>query len=116
VESIKEDVRWLWFDWEDREFYASDYFGKLYEYAVELVKRGKAYVCDLSTDQIREYRGTLTKPGVESPYSNRSVEENLDQLEVHHSQQIEFARLNLSHTIMSKRKLLELVEEGVVSG
>ncbi|MFB0564441.1 MAG: glutamine--tRNA ligase/YqeY domain fusion protein [Candidatus Aminicenantaceae bacterium] len=206
VESIKNDVRWLGFDWEDREFYASDYFGKLYEYAVELVKKGKAYVCDLSTEQIRDYRGTLTKPGIESPYRNRSVEENLDlftrmregefedgsrvlrakidmshpnllmrdptlfrirraehhrtgnewciypmydfahclsdsiegithsictlefennrplydwileQLDVHHPQQIEFARLNLSHTIMSKRRLLELVEEGYVSG
>ena len=206
VESIKEDVRWLGFDWEDRLFFASDYFGQLYKYAVELIRKGKAYVCDLSMDQIREYRGTLTKPGIESPYRNRSVEENLDlfermragefedgsrvlrakidmahpnvlmrdptlyrirrikhhrtgdtwciypmydfthclsdsiegithslctlefennrplydwildELEVHHPQQIEFARLNLSNTIMSKRKLLKLVEEGHVSG
>jgi glutaminyl-tRNA synthetase len=206
VESIKNDVRWLGFDWEDRLYHASDYFEQLYNYAVELVKKGKAYVCDLSMDEIREYRGTLTKPGKESPYRNRSVEENLDLLErmktgefkdgsrvlrakidmassnllmrdptlyrirkkshyrtgdawciyptydfthclsdsiegithsictlefennrplydwildelkVHHPQQIEFARLNLSHTIMSKRRLLELVEEGHVSG
>jgi glutaminyl-tRNA synthetase len=206
VESIKNDVRWLGFDWEDRLYHASDYFEQLYNYAIELVKRGKAYVCDLSMDEIREYRGTLTKPGKESPYRNRSVEENLDLLErmkagefkdgsrvlrakidmassnllmrdptlyrirkkshyrtgdawciyptydfthclsdsiegithsictlefennrplydwildelkVHHPQQIEFARLNLSHTIMSKRRLLELVEEGHVSG
>ncbi|NIM91416.1 MAG: glutamine--tRNA ligase/YqeY domain fusion protein [Candidatus Aminicenantes bacterium] len=206
VESIKDDVRWLGFDWEDRLYHASDYFEQLYEYAVQLVKKGKAYVCDLSMDQIREYRGTLTEPGKESPYRNRSIEESLDLLErmkagefeegarvlrakidmahpnvlmrdptlyrirkkdhyrtggewciyptydfthclsdsiegithsictlefennrplydwildelgVHHPQQIEFARLNLSHTIMSKRRLLELVEEGLVSG
>lgn len=200
VESIKEDVCWLGFDWEDREFYASDYFGQLYEYAVQLIKEGKAYVCDLSPEEIREYRGTLTEPGQESPFRGRSVEENLalfermkngefkdgfktlrakidmsspnlnmrdpviyrilhathhrtgdkwciyptydfahglsdsiegithsictlefedhrplydwflDQLNVFHPQQIEFARLNLSYTVMSKRKLLELVE------
>ena len=78
VAAIKEDVRWLGFDWEDREFYASDYFETLYEYAVRLIRDGKAYVCDLSPDEIREYRGTLTSPGKESPYRNRSVEENLD--------------------------------------
>jgi len=206
VESIKGDVRWLGFDWEDRLYHASDYFEQLYNFAVELTKKGKAYVCDLSMDEIREYRGTLTEPGKESPYRNRSIEENLDlfermkagefedgsrvlrakidmassnllmrdptlyrirkkshyrtgdawciyptydfthclsdsiegithsictlefennrplydwildELKVHHPQQIEFARLNLSHTIMSKRKLLELVEEGHVSG
>jgi glutaminyl-tRNA synthetase len=206
VESIKGDVRWLGFDWEDRLYHASDYFEQLYNFAVELVKKGKAYVCDLSIDEIREYRGTLTMPGKDSPYRNRPVEENLDlfermkagefedgarvlrakidmassnllmrdptlyrirkkshyrtgdawciyptydfthclsdsiegithsvctlefennrplydwildELKVHHPQQIEFARLNLSHTIMSKRKLLELVEEGQVSG
>ncbi len=206
VESIKEDVRWLGFDWEDRLYHASDYFEQLYNFAVELVKKGKAYVCDLSIDEIREYRGTLTMPGKDSPYRNRPVEENLDlfermkvgefedgarvlrakidmassnllmrdptlyrirkkshyrtgdawciyptydfthclsdsiegithsictlefennrplydwildELKVHHPQQIEFARLNLSHTIMSKRKLLELVEERLVSG
>ncbi len=205
VESIKEDIRWLGFDWEDRLFFASDYFEKLYEYAVQLVQKGKAYVCDLSADEIRAYRGTLKEPGKNSPYWNRSVEENadllermrngefpdgsrtlrakidmaspnlnmrdpvmyrilrathhrtgdkwciyptydwahgqsdsiegithsictlefedhrplynwfLEQLEVHHPQQIEFARLNLSYTVMSKRKLLQLVEEGHVS-
>ncbi len=206
VESIKEDVRWLGFDWEDREFYASDYFDQLYEYAVKLIKDGKAYVDSLSAEEIREYRGTLTRPGKESPYRNRSVKENLElfermrdgefedgacvlrakidmaspnlnmrdpvmyrvlhathhrtgdkwciypmydfthgqsdsverithsictlefedhrplydwfieQLNIHHPQQIEFARLNLSYTVMSKRKLMRLVEEGFVSG
>jgi len=206
VESIKEDVRWLGFDWDDREFYASDYFGQLYEYALRLIRKGKAYVDDLSADEIRDYRGTLTKPGRESPYRNRPVEENLDlfermrrgefedgsrvlrakidmaapnlnmrdpvmyrilhaehhrsgstwcmyptydfthgqsdsiegithsictlefedhrplydwfieELGIYHSQQIEFARLNLSYTVMSKRMLLELVEGGYVTG
>jgi glutaminyl-tRNA synthetase len=206
VEAIKRDIRWLGFDWEDREYYASDYFEQLYKYAIELIQQGKAYVDDLSADEIREYRGTLTKPGTESPFRNRSVEENLnlfermkngefeegsrvlrakidmkspnlnlrdpvmyrilyathhrtgdtwciypmydwahgqsdsiegithsictlefedhrplynwflDNLEIHHSQQIEFARLNLSYTLMSKRKLLRLVEEGHVGG
>ncbi|HUX75021.1 MAG TPA: glutamate--tRNA ligase family protein, partial [Anaerolineae bacterium] len=81
VESIQEDIRWLGFDWEDRLFYASDYFEQLYEYAVQLIKKGKAYVCDLSADETREYRGTLTEPGKDSPYRNRSVEENLDLFE-----------------------------------
>jgi glutaminyl-tRNA synthetase len=206
TQSIMEDVRWLGFDWEDRLFYASDYFGQLYEWAIKLIEKGVAYVCDLTAEETREYRGTLTKPGKESPYRNRSTEENLDlfkrmkagefpdgtktlrakidmaspnlnmrdpvmyrilhaehhrtgdewciypmydwahgqsdsiegithsictlefedhrplydwfleQLEVHHPQQIEFARLNLSHTIVSKRKLLKLVQEGIVSG
>jgi glutaminyl-tRNA synthetase len=206
VESIKQDVRWLGFDWEDREYYASDYFDKLYEYALQLIKLGKAYVCDLNADDISRYRGTLTAPGRESPYRNRSAEENLDlfgrmrkgefpdgsrtlrakidmahpnmnmrdpviyrilhaahhrtadkwciypmydfahclsdsiegithsictlefennrplydwilnQLKVYHPQQIEFARLNLSNTILSKRRLLELVEGKIVSG
>ena len=206
TESIKEDVRWLGFDWEDREFYASDYFEQLHEYAVQLIKDGKAYVCDLSADEIREYRGTLTKPGKDSPYRTRSAEENLDlftrmragefedgsrvlrakidmsssnlnmrdpviyrilrathhrtgdkwciypmydfthgqsdsiegithsictlefedhrplydwfldELKIFHPQQIEFARLNLSYTVMSKRKLLELVRQGVATG
>ncbi|MDR2198068.1 MAG: glutamine--tRNA ligase/YqeY domain fusion protein [Deltaproteobacteria bacterium] len=79
VESIREDVRWLGFDWEDREFYASDYFEKLYECAEELIRRGFAYVCELSAEEVREYRGTLTKPGRDSPWRGRSVEENLDQ-------------------------------------
>jgi glutaminyl-tRNA synthetase len=78
VEAIEADVRWLGFDWEDRKFYASDYFEQLYGYAVDLIRAGKAYVDSLSADQIREYRGTLTEPGKESPYRNRSVEENLD--------------------------------------
>ena len=207
VEAIKEDVRWLGFDWGDRLYYASDYFAKLHDYAVELIRAGKAYVCDLSADDARAYRGTLTEPGRESPYRSRSVEENLDlfrrmktgefpdgsrvlraiidmasgnvnlrdptlyrirqvahhrtgdawciypmydfthglsdalegvthsictlEFEDHrplydwfldaletacHPQQIEFARLNLSHTVMSKRKLLALVERGLVSG
>ena len=206
VDSIKEDIRWLGFDWEDREYYASDYYEKLYDWAVVLIKKGVAYVCDLTVDQVREYRGTVTRPGVESPYRNRSVEENLDlfarmragefpdgsktlrakidmaspnmllrdplmyrirrehhyrrgdawcvyptydwahgqsdsiegvthsictlefevhrplydwyldQLGAHHPQQIEFARLNLSHTVLSKRRLLELVEGKLVSG
>ncbi len=81
VDSIQEDIKWLGFDWEDRKFYASDYFGKLYEYAVELTRRGLAYVDDLSAEEIREYRGTLTEPGKESPYRNRSVEENLNLFE-----------------------------------
>ncbi len=206
VDSIIEDVRWLGFDWGERLYYASDYFDKLYEWAVQLIKMGKAYVCDLSAEEIREHRGTLTEPGKESPYRNRSVEENLDlfermrrgefsdgsktlrakidmssgninmrdpvmyrikheehhrtgnkwciypmydyahgqsdsiegithsictmeyedhrplydwfldQLNVFHPQQIEFARLNLSHTVLSKRRLLKLVNEGYVKG
>ena len=207
VESIKEDVRWLGFDWDDRMYYASDYFEKMYEYAVELIRIGKAYVCDLSADEIRDSRGTLTSPGKESPYRNRPAAENMDlfermragefpdgsrtlrakidmtsgnmnmrdpvmyrilhtdhhrtgnrwciypmydfahclsdsiegithsictlEFEDHrplydwyldelkvtcHPQQIEFARLNLSYTIMSKRKLLQLVEGGFVNG
>jgi len=78
IEAIKEDVKWLGFDWEDRLYYASDYFDQLYEYAEKLIRKGKAYVCDLTPEQIREYRGTLTEPGKESPYRNRSIEENLD--------------------------------------
>ena len=78
VEAIKQDVRWLGFDWDDRLYYASDYFEQLYDYAVELIKKGKAYVCDLNAEEIRHYRGTLTEPGKDSPYRNRSVEENLD--------------------------------------
>lgn len=207
VESIMEDVHWLGFDWQDKLFYASDYFDQLYEYAEMLIKDGKAYVCDLSQEEIRATRGTLTVPGTESPYRNRSVEENLDlfrrmkagefeegsrclrakidmaspnvnmrdpviyrirkaehhrtgnkwviypmydythcisdaiegithslctlEFEDHrplydwfldqlpvpcHPQQIEFARLNLSYTVMSKRKLLELVQSGTVRG
>src|SRR5690606_4403281 len=78
VEAIKRDVRWLGFDWQDREYYASDYFEQLYEYAVQLIRKGLASVDSLSADEIREYRGTLTEPGRNSPYRDRSVEENLD--------------------------------------
>ena len=81
VESIKADVAWLGADWEDRLFFASDYFEQMYEAAVKLIKKGKAFVCDLSADEIREYRGTLTEPGKESPYRNRSIEENLELFE-----------------------------------
>lgn len=207
VDSIQEDVRWLGFDWDDRMFYASDYFEKLYECAVKLITTGKAFVCDLSAQEMREYRGTLTEPGKESPYRKRAIAENLDlfqrmragefpdgakvlrakidmaspnlnmrdpvlyrilrarhhrtnndwciypmydfahpisdslegithsictlEFEDHrplydwllhelqmecHSQQIEFARLDLSHTVMSKRKLRLLVEQGHVGG
>jgi len=207
VASIQEDVRWLGFDWKDKRFFASDYFEKLYDFAVQLIKAGKAYVDHLSADAIREYRGTLTRPGQNSPYRERSIEENLDlfhrmragefrdgecvlraridmaspnmvmrdptlyriknvshyrtgdawciypmydfthclsdmlegithsvcTLEFEnnrelydwvldalktpcHPQQIEFARLNLNYTVLSKRKLIELVERGVVTG
>ena len=206
VKAIIEDVRWLGADFGEHLYFGSDYFGQMYEWAVQLIKAGKAYVCDLSADEVREYRGTLTKPGTESPYRNRSVEENLelfehmkngefpdgsrtlrakidmaspnlnmrdpvmyrilhgshhrtgdawciyptydwahgnedsierithsictlefedhrplydwflDQLGVYHPQQIEFARLNVTYTMMSKRRLRELVEEGVVDG
>ena len=73
---VKEDIHWLGADWEDRLFFASDYFDQMYEAAVKLIKKGKAFVCDLTADEIRQYRGTLTEPGKESPYRNRSVEEN----------------------------------------
>jgi len=206
VESIRRDVAWLGFDWQGRELYASDYFGQLYEWAERLVADGHAFVCDLSADEVREHRGTLTEPGRESPFRNRPVEENLDllrrmragefpdgartlrakidmaagnlnlrdpvmyrilrarhhrtgddwciyptydwahgqsdsierithslctlefedhrplyewyiaQLGIYPSRQIEFARLNLSHTVLSKRKLLRLVAEGIVAG
>ena len=81
VESIKEDIKWLGADWEDRLFFASDYFDQMYEAAVKLIKKGKAFVCDLNAEEIRQYRGTLTEPGKESPYRNRSVEENLKLFE-----------------------------------
>ena len=81
VNSIQEDVRWLGFDWEDRMYYASDYFDKLYDFAVQLIKKGKAYVDDLTPEEIRQHRGTLKEAGKESPYRNRSIEENLDLLE-----------------------------------
>ena len=206
VDAIKEDIHWLGFDWGDREYYASDYFGQLYDMAITLIKKGKAYVDELSADEMREYRGTLTEPGKESPWRNRSIEENLDlfermragefpdgsktlraridmaapninmrdpvmyrilhathhrtgdawciypmydfahgqsdsiegithsmcsleyenhrplydwfldELEIFHPQQIEFARLNVTHTVMSKRKLRKLVEASYVDG
>ncbi len=206
VDSIKEDVRWLGFDWDDREYYASDYFGKLYEYAVKLIEKGKAYVCDLSQEEMALYRGTVNQSGKNSPYRDRFVDENLNlfqqmkngdfpdgarvlrakidmaspnmllrdpilyrilhiehhrtgnawciypmydfahgqcdsiekithsictlefevhrplydwlirELEIYAPQQIEFARLNLTYTMMSKRKLLELVKGGFVRG
>ncbi len=98
VESIIRDVRWLGFDWGDRLFYASDYFEKLYGFAVELIKRGEAYVCDLNADEVREHRGSFTEPGTESPYRNRSVEENLDLFA--RMRQGEFA--DGSHTLRAK--------------
>ena len=207
VESIIDDIHWLGFDWEDRMYYASDYFEQLYQFAIGLIKRGKAYVCDLTADEIREYRGSFTEPGTESPYRNRNVDENLDLFErmrngefedgthvlrakidmaspnivmrdpviyrikreahyrtgnewvvypmydfahclsdaiegITHSictlefennrflydwiveqlidgsrpKQIEFARLNLSYTVISKRVLIELVDNGLVAG
>lgn len=206
VEAIQEDVRWLGFDWDNRLYYASDYFEQLYQFAVQLIRKGKAYVCDLSPREMKDYRGTLTGPGSESPYRNRTAEENLNlfermkegefpdgsrtlrakidmtsgninmrdpviyrilhavhhrtgnkwciypmydfahcfsdsierithsictlefedhrplydwflnELDVYHPQQIEFARLNLSYTVLSKRKLIELVEQKHVSG
>jgi glutaminyl-tRNA synthetase len=206
VDSIKEDIRWLGFSWDDREFYASDYFENLYEYAVHLIKKGKAYVDDMSAEEISKYRGTITQAGKESPCRNRTVEENLElfgkmragefpdgakvlrakidmahtnmmmrdpilyrilhtdhhrtgdkwciypmydfahgqcdsierithsictlefeihrplydwfikEIEIYAPQQIEFARLNLNYTVMSKRKLLELVQGGYVKG
>ncbi|MCY4063592.1 MAG: glutamine--tRNA ligase/YqeY domain fusion protein [Chloroflexi bacterium] len=206
IDAITEDVRWLGYDWDDRLYFASDYFDELYEMAVDLIRIGRAYVDELSPDEIRAYRGTLTEPGKESPYRNRSPEENLalfekmrdggfkegeavlrakidmsngnvnlrdpvmyrildaahprtgdkwkiypmydfahgqsdsiegithsictleyedhrplydwylDNIEIFHPQQIEFARLNLSHTVLSKRKLIRLVQEGYVHG
>ncbi|MDO8282362.1 MAG: glutamine--tRNA ligase/YqeY domain fusion protein [Thermodesulfovibrionia bacterium] len=206
VEAIKDDVDWLGFDWADREYYASDYFDKLHDYALQLISNGKAYVCDLSAEEMRQYRGTLTEPGIESPFRDRSVAENialfelmrggefedgsrtlrakinmssgninmrdpviyriqkshhhrtgdkwciypmydfahcvsdsieaithslctlefedhrplydwfLDELNIYHPQQIEFARLNITNTVLSKRKLITLVNEGHVTG
>ncbi len=80
VDSIMNDVRWLGFDWGERLYYASDYFGQMYDYAVHLIREGRAFVCDLTADEVRQYRGTLTEPGQDSPYRNRTVAENLDLL------------------------------------
>ena len=79
VQSIQDDVKWLGYHWHDKPYYASNYFDELYEFAVELIKNGKAYVCELSAEETREYRGTLTEPGRDSPFRDRSVEKNLDQ-------------------------------------
>src|SRR5947199_333759 len=117
VDAIIDTVRWLGYDWGPHLYYASDYFEQLYAWAVQLVKAGKAYVDDLTPEQMSEYRGTLTEPGRQRPYRHRPLYDwYLDQLGVHHPQQIEFARLNVSHTVTSKRKLLELVEQELVSG
>ncbi|MCP4726166.1 MAG: glutamine--tRNA ligase/YqeY domain fusion protein [bacterium] len=109
VDSIIEDVKWLGFDWEDRLYYASDYFDKLYEYAVKLIEMGKAYVCSLSGDQIREYRGTLTEPGKNSPYRERSIEENLDLFkrmkdgEFETGEHVLRAKIDMTHSYMVMR-------------
>jgi len=95
VESIKEDIKWMGFDWEDRLYFASDYFDTLFEYAVKLIKDGKAYVCDLSPEEIREYRGTLKEPGRNSPYRNRAIEENLDLFEKMKNGQFENSKCTL---------------------
>ena len=206
VDSITDNVKWLGWDWQDRLYFASDYFQQMYDFAVHIIESGKAYVCDQTADQVREYRGTLTQPGKNSPFRNRSIEENIDlfermrkgefadgtktlrakidmahpnlnlrdpimyrilrathhrtgdtwciyptydwahgledsiegithsictlefenhrplydwfidQLPIHHPQQIEFARLNLTYTVMSNRKLLQLVEQNLVKG
>jgi len=97
VESIKQDVRWLGFSWDDREYYASDYFERLYEFALKLIKKGKAFVCDLSADQMREYRGTLTEPGKNSPFRDRSVEENLDLFQRMRAGEIAHVDIRRSH-------------------
>ena len=98
VNSIKEDVRWLGFDWGEHEYYASDYFDQLYEWAIQMIKDGQAYVCDLDAEQIRAYRGTLKDPGKESPYRNRSVEENLELFEKMHAGEFEEG----SHVLRAK--------------
>lgn len=109
VESIKEDIRWLGADWGDRLYFASDYFEKMYEAAVSLIKKGKAYVCDLSAEEIRQYRGTLTEPGKESPYRDRSVEENLQLFEamkngqVADGEKVLRAKIDMSSSNMNMR-------------
>ncbi|MDD5778492.1 MAG: glutamate--tRNA ligase family protein, partial [Candidatus Thermoplasmatota archaeon] len=109
VQSIIEDVRWLGFDWEDRLFFASDYFDQMYEYAVQLVEKGRAYVDDLSAEEIRRYRGTLTQPGTNSPYRDRPVEGNLDLLErmkegeFGDGEKVLRARIDMAHPNMNMR-------------
>ncbi|MFQ5885515.1 MAG: glutamate--tRNA ligase family protein, partial [Thermoplasmata archaeon] len=109
VKSIIEDVKWLGFDWEDRLLYASDYFDQMYEYAVQLVKKGKAYVDEMSAEEIGEYRGTLTTPGKESPYRDRPVEENLDLLErmrageFQDGEKVLRAKIDMAHPNMNMR-------------
>ena len=140
VESIKADIKWLGADWEDRLFFASDYFEQMYEAAVKLIQKGKAYVCDLTADQIREYRGTLTEPGKESPYRNRSVEENLQLFEemkegkyadgekvlrakidmaspnMNMRDPVIYRVAHLTNVVTGKRYIKKLVEEGIVDG
>jgi glutaminyl-tRNA synthetase len=109
IRAIQEDIKWLGFDWGEHLYYASDYFEQMYQWAIELIKAGKAYVDDLSADQIREYRGTLTQPGKESPYRNRSVEENLDLFqrmrngEFEDGSRVLRAKIDLSHPNMNMR-------------
>ena len=139
VDSIKEDIKWLGADWKDNLFFASDYFEAMYECAVKLIKKGKAYVCDLTAEEIKEYRGTLKEPGKNSPYRDRSVEENLELFEAmrdgkfedhrplydwvvrecefdHPPRQIEFAKLYLTNVVTGKRYIKKLVEDGIVDG
>jgi len=109
VASIIEDVKWLGFDWGDRLYYASDYFGQLYEYALQLIKKGKAYVCDLTAEETRKYRGTLTEPGKESPYRNRTVDENMDLFERMHNgefadgSRVLRAKIDMAHPNLNMR-------------
>ena len=109
IRAIQEDIKWLGFDWGDHLYYASDYFEQMYHWAIELIKAGKAYVDDLSADQIREYRGTLTQPGKESPYRNRSVEENLDLFqrmrngEFEDGSRVLRAKIDMAHPNMNMR-------------
>ena len=107
VDSIKADIQWLGADWKDHLYYASDYFPQMYEAAVKLIKKGKAFVCDLSAEEIREYRGTLTEPGKESPYRNRSVEENLDLFERMKNGEFEDGSKVLRASTVTGRTVLE---------
>lgn len=120
VESIKKDIQWLGADWEDRLYFASNYFDQMYEAAVKLIKKGKAFVCDLTAEEIREYRGTLTEPGKESPYRNRSVEENLELFEKMKNgefedlaEDIEDIKKDVKETVEDTKKAAENVVETV---